>query len=236
MALPAVLVLVGLAGGHPEGWATDPWTLLLEVAVGVGLGIALPLAVWMMLRIPGVGAVEALRPLAPFAVAVILFGLCQAVNANQFLAAFLAGATIATVAPEVSGSFRHTGELVSELVKGAALIAFATLLDSDNFALAGSAGLGVAVLVIVVSRPLPVMLVLLRTPFSMRERVSVAWFGPKGFASVAYAVIVAFSGMAGAEEILALTAVTVLVSILAHSSTDVAVARWLTERHEPARV
>jgi NhaP-type Na+/H+ or K+/H+ antiporter len=235
MALPAVLVLVGLAGGHPEGWATDPWTLLLEVAVGVGLGIALPLAVWMMLRIPGVGAVEALRPLAPFAVAVILFGLCQAVNANQFLAAFLAGATIATVAPEVSGSFRHTGELVSELVKGAALIAFATLLDSDNFALAGSAGLGVAVLVIVVSRPLPVMLVLLRTPFSMRERVSVAWFGPKGFASVAYAVIVAFSGMAGAEEILALTAVTVLVSILAHSSTDVAVARWLTERREPAR-
>jgi NhaP-type Na+/H+ or K+/H+ antiporter len=234
LALPAVLVLVGTAGGDPENWTTDPWTLLLEAGLGVAMGIALPLLVWLMLRIRGVGAVDALQPLAPFAVAVILFGLSEMTHANQFLAAFLGGATIATVAPQASGSFRHTGELISELVKGAALLAFASLLDGQTFALAGWTGLLLAVLVITVSRPLPVMLVLARTPFSERERGSAAWFGPKGFASVAYAVIVGFSGMDGAEEVLALTAVTVLVSILAHSSTDVAVARWLTAPNIPA--
>ena len=51
-------------------------------------------------------------------------------DANQFLAAFIAGATIATINPGASNSFRHTGELISEMVKGAALLAFAMLLDA----------------------------------------------------------------------------------------------------------
>lgn len=230
MALPAVLVLVGLAGGSPGRWSTDVWTLLAEVVVGIGLGVALPVLVWLVIRLPGVGAVPSLQPLGPLAIAVLLFGVCEAVHANQFLAAFVAGATIATLAPEVSGSFRHTGELVSEMAKGAALIAFASLVDVSVLVDAGWTGLVLALLVILLCRPLPVMLALARSRLDRKERLSVAWFGPKGFASVAYAVIVAFSGMDLAHEVLALTTVVVLVSILAHSSTDVAVARVLSDR------
>ncbi len=229
LALPAVLLLVGLAGGDPERWSTDPWVLLGEVAMGVALGLALPVAVWLLLRLPGVGSVPALQPLGPLAIAVLLFAVCDVLHANQFLAAFVAGATIATLAPETSGSFRHTGELVAEMVKGAALVAFASLVDVGVFTDAGWAGLVLAVLVIVVARPLPVLLALLGTRLARKERLAVAWFGPKGFASVAYAVIVAFSGMDLANEVLALTTVVVLVSILAHSSTDVAVARALAD-------
>lgn len=229
LALPAVLLLVGLAGGDPEQWSTDVWTLVGEVAAGIGLGVALPVAVWLLLRLPGVGSVTTLRPLGPLAVAVLLFAVCGAVHANQFLAAFVAGATIATLAPDVSDSFRHTGELVSEMVKGAALVAFASLVDVSVLVDAGWAGLLLAVLVIGICRPLPVMLSLAGTRLDRKERLSVAWFGPKGFASVAYAVIVAFSGMDLAGEVLALTTVAVLVSILAHSSTDVVVARALSD-------
>lgn len=228
IALPAVLLLLGLAGGDPDGWSTDPWVLLLEVVTGIGLGIALPVAVWLVLRLPGVGAVPTLRPLGPLAVAVLLFGASEALQANQFLAAFAAGATTAALAPEVSESFRHTGELISEMVKGAALIAFASLLDPALLLDAGWAGLLLAALVILVSRPFPVLLALTGTRLDRRERLSVAWFGPKGFASVAYAVIVALSGMELADKVLALTTVVVFVSILAHSSTDVAVAHALS--------
>ena len=201
-----------------------------QVVVGIGLGVALPVLVWLVIRLPGVGAVPSLQPLGPLAIAVLLFGVCEAVHANQFLAAFVAGATIATLAPEVSGSFRHTGELVSEMAKGAALIAFASLVDVSVLVDAGWTGLVLALLVILLCRPLPVMLALARSRLDRKERLSVAWFGPKGFASVAYAVIVAFSGMDLAHEVLALTTVVVLVSILAHSSTDVAVARVLSDR------
>ena len=94
---------------------------------------------------------------------------------------------------------------------------------------AGVLGFAFAVLVIVVSRPVPVTAVLVGTDLSMRQRFSLAWFGPKGFAGVAYAAIVAFSDMPHAREVVALTAVTVLVSALAHSSTDLFVAEKLTE-------
>lgn len=233
LALPAVLLLIGLAGGDPGRWTTDPWTLGAEVVLGVALGIALPVAVWLLTCIPWVGATAQLRPLGASAVAVLLFGLCSALHANQFLAAFLAGATVATLSPETSESFRGTGELVTEVVKGGALLAFATLLDLGTLETAGWSGLLLAALVLLVSRPLPVMLALGGTSLSREERLSVAWFGPKGFASVAYAVIVAVSGMPANEKILALTAVTVFVSVVAHSSTDLVVARWL-RRHDPA--
>lgn len=233
LALPAVLVLVGLAGGDPERWSTDAWVLLGEVGLGAVLGVALPLAVTGLLLLPGVGASPSLRPLAPLGTAVLLFGLCELLHANEFIAAFLAGVTIATVRPVASESFRRTGELLSELAKGAALIAFAGFVDVDLLGAEGLAALTVAVLVLLVARPLPILAVLPGSALVRRERFAVAWFGPKGFASVAYAVIVATSGMDHAKDVLALTTVTVLVSVVAHSSSDVAVARWLGPEDAP---
>ncbi len=228
LALPAVLVLAGLAGAQPENFSTDPWLLLAELAGGAALGIALPVAIWLLLRLPAVGSSPSLRPLGPLATGVLLFGISDYLHANQFLAAFLAGVTIATLAPNASESFRRTGELTSEMVKGAALIVFAAaMVDAGTWADVGVLGVVFAVLVLLVSRPIPVLLALLGTRLSVKERVSVAWFGPKGFASVAYAIIIAFSGMDHAKDVLALTTVVVLLSIVAHSSTDVTVARAL---------
>ncbi len=237
LALPAVLVLVGLAGGDPDGWTTEPWTLLLEVVLGIALGVVLPLVVEAVLRLPGLGAEPSLLPLGPFAVAILLYGVCSLVQANQFLAAFVAGATIATIRPPASDAFRRTGELVSELAKGGALLAFATLVDTEMLATAGLVGLVLAAGVVLLARPVPVLLALLGTPLPARERLAVAWFGPKGFASVAYVIIVVASDMDGAPTVLALVTATVLFSVVAHSSTDVAVARALgAELNDPVRL
>ncbi|WP_223164051.1 cation:proton antiporter [Nocardioides mesophilus] len=234
LALPAVLVFVGLAGGTPEEWSTEPWTLVLEVLVGIALGVVIPIAVVSVLRLPGVGAVPSLLPLGPLALALLLYGVCELTHANSFLAAFVAGSTVATIRPTASDSFRRTGELVSEMAKGAALIAFASLLDRELLVDAGIAGLVLAAAVLLVSRPLPVMAVMVGSRLTMKEQLAVAWFGPKGFASVAYAVIVLFSGMQDAGEVFVLVGVTVLFSVVAHSSTDVAVASWLSRDEDKA--
>lgn len=234
LALPAVLVLAGLAGGDPAAWSTDPGVLVLEVVVGCALGVLLPVAIAPLLRLPGVGADRRLQPLGPFAVAITLYGCCAALHANQFIAAFVAGSTVATLRPSASDAFRRTGELVSELAKGGALLAFATLVDPSIFQTAGALGLVFAAGVLLVARPAAVAVALVGAAMSGRERAAVAWFGPKGFASVAYAVIVLGTGMDSAGDVFALTTVTVLVSVVAHSSTDVAVSRWLASRASPA--
>ncbi len=51
------------------------------------------------------------------------------------------------------------------------------------------------------------------------------WFGPKGFASVVYSLIVLESGIPVADEVFHLVALTIVLSIIAHSSTDIVVAR-----------
>jgi NhaP-type Na+/H+ or K+/H+ antiporter len=143
--------------------------------------------------------------------------------------------TISSLDSEASEVFRVSGERLSELLQGVALVAFASLLGPDLFSTAGVLGFVFAVLVIAVSRPVPVYAVLSGTDLSIRQRLSVSWFGPKGFASVAYAAIVATSGMDHAEEVVALTAVCVLLSALAHSSTDLLIADALAGEHADAK-
>lgn len=67
-----------------------------------------------------------------------------------------------------------------------------------------------------------------------REWVSAAWFGLKGFALVVFGLLVLKSGLARADELFHLTALVITGSILAHSSTDVVIARWL-QRNIPAQ-
>ncbi len=52
-----------------------------------------------------------------------------------------------------------------------------------------------------------------------------AWFGPKGFASVTvYGLLVLTSGHRAAERVFDLVDLTIVVSIVLHSSTDILVA------------
>ncbi len=227
LALVAVLGLVGYAGGEVDRWSTDVLVLSAEAVLGAVVGLAVPLVILLLLRIPGTGAVPALEPMGPVAVALVLYGTCDLLDLNQFLAAFVGGATLATVRPSASRAFGDLDELVSELVKGGALLAFATLVKPETFLGLGLLALVVALITILVARPLPIAVVLLGSRLQRRERLAVGWFGPKGFASVAYGVIVASSTLPDADKILAVVTVVVLVSVVAHSSTDVAVAGWL---------
>ncbi|MFF7941814.1 cation:proton antiporter [Nocardia gamkensis] len=88
-----------------------------------------------------------------------------------------------------------------------------------------------AVVAIVLVRPAAMLVSLLRTPLSGPERAAVAWFGPKGFASVVYGLLALQSGIPDNEVVFDLVAVTIALSIVLHSSTDVPVARVL--RVEP---
>lgn len=81
----------------------------------------------------------------------------------------------------------------------------------------------------VVARPVGLVLSLLGSSLSWRETAAAAWFGPKGFASVFFALMILKSGIPNADAAFRVLAVTIALSMVAHSSTDVLVAHWLTE-------
>lgn len=221
LALPVVLVLLARVSGGGVGLPT----VAGELALGVALGIAVPLVAARLERLELFASSRHYQPLAAVAVAFILFGLTGTTHANGFLAAFAGGATVATVAPWMRHEFALFGELVSELFKLAALLVFGALLTPRMLSI-GWGGWAFAVLALVVARPAAVWLSLLGSGVRGRELLTVAWFGPKGFASVVYGLLISAAAVPDRTLVFALVATTTVVSIVAHSSTDVIVARW----------
>ncbi|ANZ28590.1 peptidase (plasmid) [Rhodococcus sp. WB1] len=231
LALPVVVLLIVALGGIAPGESAEVGPLLLEVGLGGVLGVVLPLVAAALVRLPFFGVEPRVQPLGPLAVAVLLFVACETAGANLYLAAFTAGITFASVSPTASAAFAPVGEFVGELSKNGALLAFGALVSPVLLAEVGIAGWIFAVLVLVVGRPVPVMISLLGTrTLNFRERLAAAWFGPKGFASVVYGLLVLESDVPEETHVLALVVATVIVSITLHSTTDVPVAAALRQR------
>ncbi|WP_405705347.1 cation:proton antiporter [Streptomyces xanthophaeus] len=225
LALPVVLVLIAAAGptaGHSEA---SIGMIGLELGLGLAFGVLLPLIVAGLLRLRLLGAEPKLQPLLPLATGIILYGLCHLTHANPYLAAFSAGAVLATVSPEPKVAFEALGESMAELAKFAALLVFGALLTPQLFGDLSMGGYVAVLLAIFLIRPASLLLSLLGTRLERREKLVAAWFGPKGFASVVYGLLVLQAGIPQGEQAYTLIAVCIAFSIVAHSSTDVPVAR-----------
>ena len=222
LALPVVLLLLAAAGG------TDASGLELagELALGVVIGVAVPWAVLRLERLPFLASVQHLQPLLPAAIGLLVLGLCLTTHANLFLGAFAAGITVASMSQEFRREFEQLGELVAEQLKLVSILVFAALM-TPTFLLTEISWQGwvFAVLALVVARPAALLVSFVGSGLAMREQAAAMWFGPKGFASVVYGLIVLESGIALSDQLFHLTALTISLSILAHSSTDVVVAR-----------
>lgn len=126
---------------------------------------------------------------------------------------------------EAKESFEPLGEALAELAKFAALLVFGALLTPQLFGDLSFGGYVAVVLAIVLIRPVSLLLSLVGARFDRREKLVAAWFGPKGFASVVYGLLVLQAGIPQGEEAFTLIAVCIAFSIIAHSSTDVPIAR-----------
>jgi NhaP-type Na+/H+ and K+/H+ antiporter len=135
--------------------------------------------------------------------------------------------TVASSGTDVRRSFGPFGERISELLELLALLVFGALLRPGIFMDVGLAGWTFAAATLVLVRPLALALALAGSRLSRLEWVAAAWFGPKGFASVVYGLFILKAGLPQSEFIFELMiAVVTALSVIAHSSTDVLVARW----------
>ncbi|MFF5980511.1 cation:proton antiporter [Streptomyces olindensis] len=225
LALPIVLILIAAAGPTAGTAEASLGKIALELLLGLLFGVLLPLLVNGLVRFRLLGAEPKLQPLLPLATGIILYATCHLTHANPYLAAFSAGAVLVAVSPEAKEAFEPLGEALAELAKFAALLVFGALLTPQLFGDLSLGGYVTVVLAIVLIRPSSMLISLIGTHFNRREKLTAAWFGPKGFASVVYGLLVLQSGIPQAGEAYTLIAVCIAFSIIAHSSTDVPIAR-----------
>lgn len=227
LALPFVLIFLATAR-HEDSQLAD---VGFELLLGLVFGAAIAASVALVWRLKLFTAEPRLQPLGPVAIAVVVYGACHLTHANPYLAAFAAGSTLATMDGMAAQSFEAFGDLVSELTKFAALLVFGALITPHRLSSLSWVEWLLPVLAIVLVRPAAILLSLLWSRMPARERLTAAWFGPKGFASVVYGLLALQSGIANSQLVFDLVAATIALSIVLHSTTDVPVAKLL--RVEP---
>ena len=223
LALPFVLIFLATAR-HEESQLRQ---VAVELVLGLAIGAVLAAAVALLWRLDIFTAEPRLQPLGPAAIAITVYGTCHLTHANPYLAAFAAGSTLATLDHVAAEKFEPFGDLLSELTKFAALLVFGALITPQRLTGLTWVQWLLPVIAIVLVRPAALLLSLLWTKMPGRERLTAAWFGPKGFASVVYGLLALQSGIPDSDLVFDLVAATIALSIVLHSTTDVPVAKLL---------
>jgi NhaP-type Na+/H+ or K+/H+ antiporter len=225
LALPVVVVLLAVANREE----VEAATIAEELLLGIALGVVVPWAALRLERTRLFDLAKSYEPLYAFAVGLVVLALAYVTHANLFLAAFSAGIVTVTVSPRFKEAFHEFGELLTELLKLAAILVFAALISPGFLGETTLAWYAFSLLALFLVRPVALGISLLGGRLGWREWAAAAWFGPKGFASVVYGLLVLQSGVGGSDEVFNLVALVVAASILLHSSSDVVVARWFEE-------
>jgi NhaP-type Na+/H+ or K+/H+ antiporter len=162
----------------------------------------------------------------PVAAAALAYGLATGLGGSGFIAAFVGGIVFGATVTRESEAAARLSEEIGGLLGGVTFLVFgAVLLGPALRHLTWTITL-YAVLSLTAVRMLPVAVSMLGSGASWPTLGFVGWFGPRGLASIVFAVIsVQEAHLRGAETILLTAYLTVGMSVLAHGITAAPLAR-----------
>ncbi len=117
-----------------------------------------------------------------------------------------------------------------EVAKCAVFAVFGTLLTLHGLFEDGWAAVGVVAVVFLVARPIAVFTALAGTGLGTDIKAFMAWFGPKGVATLTLAILLLGEAIPGNERIFHLAALAVVASLLVFGATDRAGVNWIARR------
>jgi len=88
-------------------------------------------------------------------------------------------------------------------------------------------GLLISIFLIIIARPVSVMLCLIKTEFSFREKLMISWVGLRGAVPIILATFPLLAGIANASTIFNIVFFVVLTSSLVQGSSLTLVSKWL---------
>ena len=212
-------------------------TLLLEIGYGIVGGVAAGLLIGAVIVYAGRrDLIEgSWREVIPGAGAALAYGTASALGGSGFIAAFVAGMVFrAAIRRDPEDVNRLTDE-VGSIFNGLTFVLFgAILLGPALGELSEELGL-YAILSLTVVRMVPVAIGMLGSHASVPTVGFVGWFGPRGLASIVFAVILIEESQLPHEDVIVLaTYLTVGLSVFAHGLTAAPLAdryaKWF-ERH-----
>ena len=236
ICVPILFVFLALALG--KAGEAGPWTLAVklvieEIGIGLAVGLGLTLIAARLLKVAWhrKWLTHTWIQIPVVALALACFATAQLLGGSGFIASFTGGLLFGVLAEKVE---RHeflraaegTGDtlaLITWMIFGSAVVGHAMGYFTWPILL-------YAVLSLTVIRMLPVFLALTGSPISTKGKLFIGWFGPRGLASIVFAVIVLNSGLPDSGPIAMTVVCTIILSIIAHGMTANPLAAALAAR------
>lgn len=235
ICVPVVIILLDLALGTELGRGGVAHALVViaeEIGLGLIAGIVLAAlaARLLQLAVRHGWTSEHWLHVPIVALAALCFATAQTLGGSGFIACFVGGLLFGYLSDhreDLLGGAASTGEVLAMLT----WVAFGGPILARLLGFVTWPMLLYAVLSLTVIRILPVFLCLAGTGMSARSKLFIGWFGPRGLASIVFAVIVFDAGAPGKETLAVTAACTVLFSVIAHgASANPLIARLGTGR------
>lgn len=236
IGVPLVLILLGYAVGtqvehQPVMHVT--FVVIEEIGIGAVIGIGLTfLASLLLRRTLRLGwSSENWVPMPALAIAASCFAAAQAIGGSGFIACFVGGLVISPVARPEKHRFLAGAEIAGRILGLVTWVIFGLLVLSRIIDRITWPILLYSLLSLTLIRMLPVFLCLRGTGLDSAGKLFIGWFGPRGLASIVFAIIVFDEQLPGNDTMMATIACTILLSVVGHGMTANPLARRIAVRH-----
>jgi NhaP-type Na+/H+ or K+/H+ antiporter len=240
ICVPILFVFLALATG--KAGEEGPWPLAVKLVaeeIGIGLAVGLVLTTLATLLLKFAWRQKWLThtwiQIPVVAMALGCFGGAQFLGGSGFIAAFSGGLLFGVLAKQARDKFLRAAEgtgdtmaLITWVIFGAAVVGQAVGNFNWQIWL-------YAILSLTLIRMLPVFLVLTGMGVSTEGKLFMGWFGPRGLASIVFAVIVVNANVPNSGTIAATATCTIMLSILGHGITANPWAKGFGERFRKAQ-
>jgi cell volume regulation protein A len=166
---------------------------------------------------------------APFVTtaALVIFGVSQISHASGFLAVYLAGIVVGNRPTRAHNSVVTFLDAATWLAQIVMFVLLGLLASPQRLLDSAGASVIVALVLMLVARPLAVLLCLAPFRFNWREKVFIAWTGLRGAVAIFLASIPMLVGLSKAYLYFDVALVVVVISLLLQGWTLGPAARWL---------
>jgi potassium/hydrogen antiporter len=218
----AIALTLGLIAWieRPNSYGFADLVLLVVRQIGVGLlvGIALGIvASWVFARLPH--SIGAFAPVASVAAATLSFGIADVIGGSGFLAVYLVGLAVGGTPSQYRRQLVAFHEGLAFLAQVALFVVLGLLVFPSQLPDVALAGLALAMLLVVVIRPVAVWASTALSEFSSRERLLIGWGGLRGAVPIVLATFVVSSDVPHANSIFNVVFFVVVVSAILQGTT-----------------
>jgi potassium/hydrogen antiporter len=197
-----------------------------QLGIGLGIGVVVGVAgVWVLRRVQL--ATAGLYPVATLAIAALAFGGADALHGSGFLAVYLAGLALGTVGVPAQQTVTSFHQGLAWLAQVAMFVALGLLVFPSRLDDVAVRGTVLALVLVLVARPVAVAVATLPARFSWSERLVLSDAGLRGAVPVVLATFPVLAGVGESFQLFDVVFFAVLLSTLIQGTTFEPAARLL---------